>query len=302
MSASGHYTRGRSLRIKDKAVSVSSSCCRRSSSPTLSIGSRRARLLTSSAALRSPQTCFRLPHCLGCFAACGFPRPPALRDADYRLPPVILLPLWMLMLLLMVVVVVGKTNRGTSASVVFYLLVVLVYIGKRDNTCILLFVLHIVLLGILRLLIIPAFGEILPSNSAKVGARPPLSTVTTAWTVSAAAGRAGKRSAAASMPASRHRSIAGVIWLLYAGRAVKEEPQAAGAADKGIWYARQSRQKPPQTRIRLAPNPRGNDPPGRSASREGRWCASRHNITRNCVTAAQFLRKNPKPLHNRSLC
>ena len=59
------------------------------------------------------------------------------------------------------------------------------------------------------------------------------------------------------MPASRHRSIAGVIRLLYAGRAVKEEPQAAGAADKGIWYAIQSRRKPPQTRILYAPIPGG---------------------------------------------
>ena len=120
-----------------------------------------------------------------------------------------------------------------------------------------LYILGIVLLEILRLLMIPAFGEILRPISAEVSARPPLSTVTTAWTVSAAAGRAEKRSAAASMPASRHRSIAGVIRLLFAGRAVKEEPQAAGAADKGIRYARQSRQKPPQTRIRLAPIPGG---------------------------------------------
>lgn len=46
-------------------------------SPTLSIGYRRARLLTSFAALRSPQTCFRLPHCLGRFDPCGYPRPAA---------------------------------------------------------------------------------------------------------------------------------------------------------------------------------------------------------------------------------
>ena len=45
-------------------------------SPTWSIRSRRARLLTSSAALRSPQTCFRLPHCLGRFAPCGYAHPP----------------------------------------------------------------------------------------------------------------------------------------------------------------------------------------------------------------------------------
>lgn len=67
-----------------KAVSVESPPQVTALPPTLLIGSRRARLLTSSAALRSPQTCFRLPHCLGCFAACGFSRPPALRGC--RLP------------------------------------------------------------------------------------------------------------------------------------------------------------------------------------------------------------------------
>ena len=83
--------------------------------------------MISSAALRSPQTCFRLPHCFGHFVACSLSRPPALRDADYRLPPVIVLPLWMLMLLLVVVVFAGETNRGTGAGVVFLLLVLLLY-------------------------------------------------------------------------------------------------------------------------------------------------------------------------------
>lgn len=45
---------------------------------------------------------FRLPHCLGCFATCG-PTRPALRLAYYRLPPVIVLPLWFLMLLVVLV-------------------------------------------------------------------------------------------------------------------------------------------------------------------------------------------------------
>ena len=83
--------------------------------------------MTSAAAHLSPQTCFRLPHCLGRFAPCGFSRPPALRRADYRLPPVIVLPLWMLILLLVVVVVVVETNRSTNAGVVIYLLVLFVY-------------------------------------------------------------------------------------------------------------------------------------------------------------------------------
>ena len=82
----------------------------------------------TSAAARLRSTDFpRLPHCLGRFAPCGFSLPPALRRADYRLPPVIVLPLWMLMLLLVVVVFAGETNRGTGAGVVFLLLVLLLY-------------------------------------------------------------------------------------------------------------------------------------------------------------------------------
>ena len=84
--------------------------------------------MTSSAALRSPQTCFRLPHCLGCFAACGFPRPPALRDADYRLPPVIVLPLWIVLLLPVMVMASSESSRSAGAVVGVQLLVVLLYI------------------------------------------------------------------------------------------------------------------------------------------------------------------------------
>lgn len=83
--------------------------------------------MTSAAARLSPQTCFRLPHCLGRFAPCGFSRPPALRRADYRLPPVIVLPLWLVMLLLLVVIALDETNRSACASVVIYLLVLFVY-------------------------------------------------------------------------------------------------------------------------------------------------------------------------------
>ena len=84
--------------------------------------------MTSSAALRSPQTCFRLPHCFGRIRGLQFSRPPALRRADYRLSPVIVLPLLMLVLLLMVVVFVDKTNCSTSADVIIVVLVVLLYI------------------------------------------------------------------------------------------------------------------------------------------------------------------------------
>ena len=175
MSASGHYTRGRSLRINNKAVSVSSSCYRRSGSPTLFIGSRRARLLTSAATRLSPQTCFRLPHCLGRFAPCGFPRPPALRRADYRLPPVIVLPLWFFVFIVVVVRMLRMdfNQKGSGRAVVILLFVVLYYISKRRSTCLLYMVL--LLYREMRLLIIPAFGEILPLWNAKICASPPLS-------------------------------------------------------------------------------------------------------------------------------
>lgn len=176
MSASGHYTRGRSLRINNKAVSVESPPQVSALPPTLSIGSRRARLLTFSAALRSPQTCFRLPHCLGCFAACGFPSPPALRDADYRLPPVIVLPLW---ILLIVVVLVGLrhciSGRACASVILLLIVIVLLFYHSKDFNCLSLY-LVLLLLEIWRLLMIHAFGEILRPASSEVGASPSLSS------------------------------------------------------------------------------------------------------------------------------
>ena len=70
--------------------------------------------------------------------------------------------------------------------------------------------------------------------------------------VSAAAAEAGKRSAAASAPASRHRSLAGVQWLLYVGIAAAEEPD-----DNGIRYAVSSRASPSAHCILFAPIPTG---------------------------------------------
>ena len=111
-----------------KAVSVVSPPQVTPLPPTLLIGFRRVRLLTISAALRSPQTCFRLPHCLGCFAACGFPRPPALRDADYRRPPVIVLPLRILLIVVVVVCLRHCVSGRACASIVLlFVVVILLY-------------------------------------------------------------------------------------------------------------------------------------------------------------------------------
>ena len=60
-------------------------------------------------------------------AACDFPRPPALRDADYRLPPVIVLPSWIVLLLLVMVMASSESSRSAGAGVVILLLVVLLY-------------------------------------------------------------------------------------------------------------------------------------------------------------------------------
>lgn len=86
--------------------------------------------MTSAAARLSPQTCFRLPHCLGRFAPCGFPRPPALRRADYRLPPVIVLPLWMLLLLVVLFVLSVVVLRFTyyACDILYAVLIILLLV------------------------------------------------------------------------------------------------------------------------------------------------------------------------------
>ena len=141
-------------------MSVSSLPQASAGSPTWSIGFRRARLLTSAAARLSPQTCFRLPHCFGRIRGLQLSRPPALRRADYRLPPVIVLPFCLLMLVLVILVVAVQTNSNASASVLIYLLGLLLYIEIRANTGIVPYMVVIVLLGVSRLLIIPAFGSV----------------------------------------------------------------------------------------------------------------------------------------------
>ena len=208
--------------------------------------------MTSSAALRSPQTCFRLPHCLGCFAACGFPRPPALRDADYRLPPVIVLPLWIVLLLPVMVMASSESSRSAGAGVIVLLFVVLLYIGIRDKAYPRVLLLLFYLLGIMRLLIIPAFGEILRQWCAEFSASPPLSSTHFGLQRHQGA-REGKWSAAVEKPPQgRHFHLAGSIMLLYVGGAAAEEQ-----VNKGRRYARQSRLTPPQTRILFAPIPGG---------------------------------------------
>ena len=170
--------------------------------PTWSIGFRRARLLTSAAArLRSTDllSAFRTasaasqpaavptrPAMPAAVTSSPSPRPPFPWLSDYRLAPVIVLPVWLLMIaVLMPVPVLFCTCWSTKcASVLLYvvlalrLLVLFYYMEERCTAL-------IVLYGISKLFLIPAFGEIFCQWYAKASASPPLSTVTTGRTICA---------------------------------------------------------------------------------------------------------------------
>ena len=112
-------------------------------------------------------------------------------------------------------------QKGSGRAIVILLFVVLYYISKRGSVCLL----HMVLLlyGISRLLIITACRRKWASVVCECPARRSLSGTHSRQNVRAAATEADKRTAAASMPASRHRSLAGVIMLLDVGTAATEE-------------------------------------------------------------------------------
>ena len=123
----------------------------------------------------------------------------------------------------------------------------------------------LLLLGILRVLMIPAFGEILPLWDAKVGAGPSLSG-THYGPQRPCSANMGMWSAAVGKSAyDRHTHLAGSNMLLYVGGAAAEEQD-----NNGRRYARQSRLTPPQTRILYAPIPggviNGQAPPSESTS------------------------------------
>ena len=241
--------------------------------------------MTSAASRLSPQTCFRLPHCFGRIRGLQLPCPPALRDADQRIvpllrssttagfptpvgcrrhplsgelaaieatAPLIVLPLWMLLLMMLVVMASSESSRSADAVVIVLLLVVLLYIWIRDNARTRVSMLLFYLLGIMRLFLFPAFGEILRQWYANVSAGPSLSGTHYGQNRPCGA-RVTMRSAAVEKPPQgRHFHLAGSIMLLYVGEAAAEEQ-----GNNGRRYARQSRQKPPQTRILFAPNPEG---------------------------------------------
>ena len=213
------------------------------------------------------------------------PLPPALRRADYRcqsadadltpvrlpnpcrlrrhpLPgeiaaieatsPVIMLPL--LSRVMLSVVVVFCDCPASASVVILYVAVVLIllYHIRRQVARSRISLLVLLPLGISRPLMIPAFGEILPLWNAKVSAGPPLSGSHYGLKRPRGA-RVGKRSAAVGKSAcGLVTHLAGVIMLHEAGFAVVGE-----RVNNVERYERQSRQKPPQTLIRLCPQPRG---------------------------------------------
>ena len=114
------------------------------------------------------------------------------------------------------------------------------------------FLLLFYLYGIMRLLIIPAFGEIFCQWCAKDSASPPLSSTHYGLQRPCGAKVTMRSAAVEKPPQGRHFHLAGVIMLLDVGGAATEEQ-----GNNGRRYARQSRLTPPQTRILYAPIPGG---------------------------------------------
>ena len=85
------------------------------------------------------------------------------------------LPLWIVLLMPVMVLASSESSRSAGAGVGVLLLVVLLYIEIGDKACLRVSVLLFYLLGIMRPLMIPTFGEILRQWCAQVGASPPLS-------------------------------------------------------------------------------------------------------------------------------
>ena len=84
------------------------------------------------------------------------PRPPALRLAYYRLPPVIVLPLWFFVVVVVVVLMLGIAfNQKGGAGVVVILLFVLIYNNRKDTASLYLYVI-LLLYGEMILMMIPA--------------------------------------------------------------------------------------------------------------------------------------------------
>ena len=78
--------------------------------------------------------------------------------------------------MLVMVMASSESSRSASAGVLILVLVLLLYIVIRDNARLQVFLLLFYLYGIMRPLIIPAFGEILRPASSEVGASPSLSS------------------------------------------------------------------------------------------------------------------------------
>ena len=123
-------------------------------------------------------------------------------------------------------IVWGVINRkGGSCSMVLLLLELLFHISSQQNAVSLYTVL--VLLRIWKLLIIPAFGEILRQWYAKVGARPSLSGTHYGQQRPCSARVTMRSVAVEKPPQGRHFHLAGVIWLINVGGDATEESTAA---------------------------------------------------------------------------
>ena len=141
-------------------------------------------------------------------------------------------------------------QKGGGCAVVFLLLVFLYQISRQENAVPIYTVL--VLLGISRLLMIPAFGEIHRQCVAGGSARPSLSTVTTANRGSKARGSRMWSAAVGKSSCGRHSHLAGFFGLHDDVCAVIGEPHY-----NVYRYAASSRPRPSARSILYAPDPGG---------------------------------------------
>ena len=144
----------------------------------------------------------------------------------------------------------------------------------------------------MRLLIIPAFGEIFCQWCAEVSASPPLSS-THYGPERLCSARVTIRSAAVVSSATRPPKPP--CWVYYAPRCRQSRHRRAGL--KGKRYARQSRPGPPQTRICLCPQPRGEMNDSGLTSNHRQCSAPQHNIIPFITTLSLSKLTRPRSLH-----
>ena len=210
------------------------------------------------------------------------PWPPFPWLADYRLAPVIVLPLLMLMqVVLMAMVVILCACSSKCVGILLYVILVLVllavfyYIGIRHTAI-------IVLYRILRVFIIPALRRNFPSVVCQGQCKP--SVVHSHYGLEHLCGaRVGKRSAAVVLTATRPPKPP--CWGYYAPRCRHSRHRRAGKSKE---VCSQQPGKPVSSLHPFIPQPQGDERPGTYLRRTVRAVRRTLDIIyRDCVTGCR---------------